>query len=122
VKKHLAILAMLACGAALAGNARSWAFGYEPFKGHFAIYGGGLGDPIAPTRQSRNIAFWITGAAAKQMFDAMGPDLKGVCGAGDGNRIRQRAEVSCSYHPENGYQCNFGFDLTSGRSIGGSVC
>lgn len=122
MKRSLAAIALLACGIAVAQGARKWAFDYRPFTGHYSIYGGGLGDPVAPTTTSKNMAFWITGPVAKQMFDAMGPDLKDVCGAEDGNRIRQRAEVSCSFHPKDGYQCDFGFDLITGKSIGGSIC
>jgi hypothetical protein len=122
MKKMLAVLVLLACAIALAQGAHVWTFAYQPFKGTYAIYGGGLGDPVAPTEGNKQIAFWIKGQVAKEMFDAMGPDLKGVCGAEDGGRIRQRAEVSCSYHSKDGYHCDFGFDLTTGRSIGGSIC
>jgi hypothetical protein len=64
----------------------------------------------------------VTGQAAKQMFDAMAPDLNDVCGAGNGTRKRQRAELVCSYDPKYGFECSFGFDPVNGRSIGGSVC
>lgn len=122
MKKYTAALALAACTVALAQGVHAWTLAYAPVEGHYTIYGGGLGDPVAPSNTSRNMAFWVTGPVAKKMFDAMGPDLKDVCGAGDGNRIRQRAEVRCSYHPKYDYQCDFGFDLISGRSIGGSVC
>jgi hypothetical protein len=122
VKKILIVAVLLACGVALAQSARVWAFSPRPFKGDFAVYGGGLGDTVAPTRTDKKMAFWIRGPVAKEMFAAMGPDLKGVCGTESGGRMRQRAEVSCSYFPASGYQCDFGFDLITGRSIGGSIC
>lgn len=122
MKKILAGLALLACGAALGRSPQVWEFAFRPFQGNYAIYGGGLGDPYAPTRGDKHVSFEIKGPVAKEMFEAMGPDLKGVCGTEDGGRIRQRAEVSCSYHRDDGYHCDFGFDLTSGRSIGGSIC
>lgn len=122
MKKILSVLALLACGMALSQNKPAWKFTYRPFTGDYSIYGGGIGDPYAPTPGNKHVAFWIKGRAAKDMFDALGPDLTGVCGAEDGGRIRQRAEVICSYHPQDGYQCDFGFDLTTGKSIGGSTC
>jgi hypothetical protein len=122
MRKILAAFAILACGAAFSQSPRAWQFTFKPFTGSYAIYGGGLGDPYAPKTGDKNMKFSVDGQIAKDMFNAMGPDLKGVCGAEDGGRIRQRAEISCSFHPEDGYHCDFGFDLTSGRSIGGSIC
>jgi hypothetical protein len=81
-----------------------------------------LGDPVAPNQHNKNVAFSVTGRAAKQMFEAMGPDLKDVCGAGNVIQKRQRAALVCSFDPKYGYECSFGFDLVNGRSIGGSVC
>jgi hypothetical protein len=64
----------------------------------------------------------VKGQVAKKMFDAMGPDLKNVCGAEDGTRVREKDAVSCRPGKGGGHICDFGFDLTTGKSIGGSVC
>lgn len=122
MKKTMVVLALLACGMTLAAEQPAWRFAFQPFSGRYSIYGGGLADPTEPSKDSRNIAFSVNGQVAKQMFDAMGPDLKDTCGTEDGTRMRQRAELACSYSPQAGYQCTFGFDLANGRSIGGSVC
>ncbi len=124
MKKRVAtILGMLVCGATLAtATAEKWRFAYAPFTGSFSIYGGGLGDPVKPSRTSKNIAFEVRGTVARQMFDAIGPDLKDVCGAEDGQRVRQRSEIVCLAHVKEGYRCSFGFNLITGRSIGGSIC
>lgn len=122
MRKIMAAVAIVACGAAFSQSPGTWQFSFKQFTGTYAIYGGGLGDPYAPTPRDKNMKFSVNGQIAKDMFNAMGPDLKGVCGAEDGGRIRQRAEVSCSFRPEDGYHCDFGFDLNSGRSIGGSIC
>lgn len=122
MKKTAAAMALLACGVTLATERNPWHFAFQPFSGHYAIYGGSLSDPVAPAQHSKNIAFSVSGQPAKRMFDAMGPDLKDVCGAENGTRMRQRAELVCSYDPKYGYECTFGFDLVNGRSIGGSVC
>jgi hypothetical protein len=122
VKNKMVILALVACGVASSQNTHVWKLAFQPFTGIYSVYGGGLGDPYAPTQGDRHMSFSIGGPIAKEMFAAMGPDLKGVCGTENGGRIRQRAEVSCSFDSKDGYQCDFGFDLTSGRSIGGSIC
>ena len=122
MRKILAAFAILACGAAFSQSDKVGQFSLRPFTGTYAIYGGGLGDPYAPKIGDKKMKFSVDGQMAKDMFNAMGPDLKGVCGAEDGGRIRQRAEVSCSFRTQDGYHCDFGFDLTSGRSIGGSIC
>lgn len=122
MRKISLVIALLACSAVLARGAQSWAFEYRPVKGSYFVYGGSLGDTTAPTKLSRNIAYSIEGPVAKGMFAAMGPDLKDVCGADDDQRIRQRAEVVCTFSAKNGYHCNFGFDLITGRSIAGSIC
>jgi hypothetical protein len=113
---------VLLAGSATATGHAAWRFTFQPFQGRYSIYGGSLADPEAPSARSKKIAFSINGKAAQQMFDAMGPDLKSVCDSENGTRFRQRAELVCSYHPTDGYECNFGFDLAEGRSIGGSVC
>jgi hypothetical protein len=122
MKKIIAIVALVAGSATLARSAQSWNFEYRPFKGEYHIYGGTLGEETPPTKRSRNIAYQVRGPVAMQMFEAMGPDLKDVCGAEDGQRIRQRAEVSCSFNPKDGYSCSFGFDLITGKSIAGIEC
>lgn len=119
---RLIAIAVVLSGVALASESGDWVFAYAQFEGSYAIYGGGLGDPVQPDARSKNVAFEVTGHVAKRMFDAMGPDLRNTCGAGDGQRMRQRAEVVCFYGAKQGYSCNFGFDLISGRSIGGSIC
>lgn len=95
---------------------------YQSFNGRYMIYGGGLGDPYEPSEKDKRIAYWIKGQVAQQMFNAMGPDLRNVCGADAEQRIRQRAEIVCTASTHDGYSCSLGFDLVNGRSIGGSIC
>jgi hypothetical protein len=58
------------------------------------------------------------------MFNAMGPDKADTCGGEPGARFRSRDEdrIVCSRSREGRYTCQFGFDLRSGKSIGGSIC
>jgi len=122
MKRILLIGITLSIIATLAHPALISTFSYQSFKGRYLIYGGGLGDPYTPTSKNKRIAYWIKGYAAQQMFNAISPDLRNVCGADGEQRIRQRAEIVCMSHMRDGYSCNFGFDLQSGRSIGGSIC
>ncbi len=97
---------------------------YKQATASYWIYGGGLGDPATPTSKDKKIAFSIEGDAAKQIFEAIGPDKKDVCSEGRATRFRSRDKenLSCTRGKENTYTCSFGFDLVSGKSIGGSIC
>ncbi|WP_156885569.1 hypothetical protein [Massilia niastensis] len=97
---------------------------YKKFSGTYSIYGGELGAPQAPTPQDKKIAFSINGKAAKELFDALGPDKYDACTESSGTRMRWRDDqkLSCSRSKEGEYACSFGFDLRTGKSIGGSVC
>ncbi len=116
-----AVLCMFALGSAAK---TAWEFNYAPFKGEYVIYAGGIGDALPPTSTDKKLSFFVTGKMARDVFDAIGPDLKNACGSGDGVRMRQRNDerIACSFHPKDGYQCYFGFDLVTGRSIAGVVC
>jgi len=90
----------------------------------YRIYGGGLGDPTAPRPNDKKVAFSIEGPAARQIFDAIGPDQHDPCTEGSGMRVRRKdhEHLTCTLSDKNNYACSFGFDLVSGKSIGGSIC
>jgi len=98
---------------------------YLPMTGQFLVYGGALSDPLAPMPSDSKIAFVIEGNAAKEIFNAIGPDLKDACSSGGekGLRSRQRdaEKLSCMFYPKEGYRCFFGFDFKNGKSIGGQL-
>lgn len=116
------ILLSIAASAAFSQGTKAWEWLVRPAETKYVIYGGSLGDTTAPTRNDIHVAFYVQGRAAKDMFEAMGPDRKDVCGVGEGARIREKDNLSCVYRPGDGYRCDFGFDLRSGKSIGGSIC
>ena len=121
IQRLLPMLFLLALPMTLAAE------GPEPYKkatASYWIYGGGLGDPIATTSNDKKIAFSIEGDAAKKIFDAIGPDKKDECTTGSGTRFRSRdnENITCTRNKENQYSCSFGFDLVTGKSIGGSMC
>ncbi|MDQ1834872.1 hypothetical protein [Massilia scottii] len=100
------------------------ASGYTTLKGAYRTYSRGIGDPGEPTAADTKIMFAIDGKAAREMFDAMGKDVKDACTEGSGTRVRTRDQerLWCSRSKQGVYSCNFGFDLKSGKSIGGIVC
>lgn len=95
---------------------------YKPLRGSYRIYGGGLGDPWEPTPGDAKIAVSLEGSAAKAIFEQLGRDVKDDCTEGMGIRIRRRAQLECLKEKAGEYSCHFGFDLKSGKSIGGILC
>lgn len=95
---------------------------YRPFKGDYAIYSGELGNQQAPTRDDRKASFIIEGQPAKEIFNSMSPDDKETCSGDKGARSRTKGNVWCTFHQRDGYTCYFGFDLRTGKSIGGGIC
>jgi hypothetical protein len=95
----------------------------KPLKAEYTIYSGGLGDEQAPTLSERKLAIEITGQGAKDIFDSLYPDAKGVsCSDEKGERLRRKGHVWCAYSPSGGYRCFLGFDLRTGESIAGGSC
>ena len=91
---------------------------YRDFAGKYLLYGGYQDDMVAPVTGDNKIAFEIRDSSAKELFDMIGPDLKDACPP-QSLRLRQRDMLLCTYNKQNGYQCHFGFDLSTGLSIGG---
>lgn len=118
------LIAIVLLVVAASAMAYEWAYEHQRIEGVFATYGGGLGDPVRPTKSDHKIMFSVDGPAAKAMFDGMGPDAKEVCSPEDGYRVRKRdgERLYCMRSKRGEYQCNFGFDLNTGKSIGGIIC
>jgi len=97
---------------------------YKQATTSYWMYGGGIGDPTTSKPNDTKIAFSVEGSAAKQIFEAIGPDKQDVCTEGSGIRFRSRdnENLSCTRSKEGAYECSFGFDLVTGKSIGGSIC
>jgi hypothetical protein len=89
----------------------------------YTIYAGGLGDEQAPTKDDRKLAIEVSGQAAKEIFDSIYPDVKGVsCSEEKGERLRRKGHIWCAYSPSAGYRCFLGFNLRTGESIAGGSC
>jgi hypothetical protein len=95
----------------------------KSLKAEYTIYSGGPGDEQAPTKTERKLAIEITGSGAKDIFDSLYPDAKGVaCSSEKGERLRRKGHVWCAFSPRDGYRCFLGFDLRTGESIAGGSC
>lgn len=124
---HICLLAAAAAAVSLAyaGTKKVWDGNYAPSTIRYLIYSNDLDEAQAPRRADQRLAVAITGDLARQMFEAIGPDLKEACGTTLGMRQRQRGDVDCSYdkdQPKSPYTCHFGIDLRKGKSIAGSTC
>lgn len=97
-------------------------YGAKPLKGDFYVYGGTLAEMTLPKRKDRKISFMLQGDLAKELFDQIGPDAKVACSSDPGYRERRRGDLDCVYSSEDGYSCYLGLDVTSGKSINGSIC
>ena len=120
ISQHPLLLALLLCISTHSMADESWQMKHKQITGVYAIYGGSLCDPIAPTAKDRKIMFSVKGKTAREMFDAIGPDVKDACTEGAGIRIRKKDDenLSCIKSERGEYSCNFGFDLRTGKSIG----
>ena len=120
LKRIAVTLAALCCVLAFHNAKAVWEYVHKAASGTYVIYGGFLDNAREPTPGDTKIGFSLTADPAKEMFDAIGPDMKGGC-TGPDFRIRQRDLLLCRYRPKDGYWCSFGFDLSTGLSIGGST-
>jgi hypothetical protein len=125
--KHVFMLAAATAVVSLAcaGTQKVWDGSYVSSTFHYLIYSNDLDEAKAPTPGDKRLSVAVTGELAKQMFDAIGPDLKEACGTTLGMRQRQRGDLDCSYdkdQPKSPYTCHFGIDLRKGKSISGSTC
>lgn len=122
--KSLFITAFAALACTVAGAESATATAHTRFAGVYRVYGGGLGDPVAPKASDTKIMFSVDGQVARDMFDAMGPDVQDACTAGTSIRVRKKdnENLVCLRYSRREYSCNFGFQLKTGKSIGGSIC
>jgi hypothetical protein len=119
--KRSALTISIVCAVLAFPNARAvWEYAHTPFAGKYQVYGGFLDEAHAPSPGDTKVAITISDNSAKEMFNAIGPDVDSGCKI-QNLRLRQRDMLLCRYRPKDGYWCTFGFDLSTGLSIGGTV-
>ncbi|WP_229632070.1 hypothetical protein [Pseudoduganella violaceinigra] len=105
--------------------APAWDGSYTSFAGNYLIYSNDLDEKAPPTAKDRRVSFSVDGALSKKLFESIGPDVKEACGASADLRIRVRGDLTCTFErneKKSPYNCHFGLDLRSGKSISGSTC
>ncbi|MBQ5938971.1 hypothetical protein J8847_02925 [Massilia sp. AB1] len=125
---------MLSAGL-IGASALSPALAAEPIHGWksipgaiYLIHGGSLADRQPATVRDRKLSIVVDGPPAKEMFDAIGPDLPESCSGEKGDRVRDKKGVYCSYSvrdkasKEGPYRCWIGIDLRTGDSVGTVSC
>lgn len=92
------------------------------FSGEFLFYGGTLDDRTPPTRRDTKLSIEVSGPFAAQLFRRMaGGPQQDNCG--DNQEWKARDELVCIRDRTTGkVDCYFGFDMRSGKSIGGVIC
>lgn len=97
---------------------------YKPLASQYMIYSGSIGDPAPPTKGDAKASIVVSGKAAEEIFNQIGPDVRDSCHAEEGGRFRTKAHgaIVCQYSKSDGYVCYFGLDLKKGRLANASVC
>ncbi|WP_308922588.1 hypothetical protein [Janthinobacterium sp. J1-1] len=96
----------------------------KPLRGDYQLYGGTLSEMLPPTPSDKKVAFMVTGAAAKDLFLQIGPDVakENACSEAKDYRERRRGDLSCVHMKGAEYSCYFGLDLKTGKGIHGAIC
>lgn len=97
---------------------------YRPLASQYMIYSGSIGDPAPATKGDAKASIVISGKAAEDIFNQIGPDIRDSCNADGGSRFRAKAQgaIACQYAKSDGYVCYFGVDLKKGKLVNASVC
>jgi len=124
MKRQLIAAALVTSTVTYAANQAKWDGMNKPLKdATYLVYSGSPGERAPPTKTDRKLAIAIRGNAAKEIFDGLGgPDATFGCTAEDGERMRRKGEVWCSFIPKDGYMCFLGYDLKTGRPDSGASC
>jgi hypothetical protein len=104
---------------------KEWDGKYSTAKARYLIYSGSLGDSVPPQAGNKKLSLMIGGRLAPELFDSLNPDQKEACGASTGVRIRERGDVTCSFHRGDKvapFTCHIGINLKTGKSMAGAIC
>ena len=117
---HKTVMASLAVLAVGAGCLLAYAqpFG-KPLSGWYDFYSGSPGELGEATAKDTKLHMTVTGPLAARMFRELGPraQVKGSCPEGSVSRARDNLE--CTREASGSTTCDFGFDMRTGKSVGG---
>ena len=94
-----------------------------PLRGTLTLRGATLVDPPPDEAMDTHAAFFVEGAAARLLYDALqGPPADDACDGGGGS-IKRSGNVACSRSADGAtYECHFAIDLERGRVTLGAAC
>lgn len=122
MRPTLLVCCAIALLAASIGVQASGSPKHAPMNATYTLYSGSPDDRQPPTSRDRKIAITVSGKAARDIFDSIGPDADVTCTTTPGERLRAKGEIWCSFRPTSGYQCYLGFDLRTGEPNAGTSC
>ena len=134
MRKTITLLTMGATAIALslahAADPSSDPYGlWKPLQGAiYKVHSGIVSDRSPPTASDRKLTVLIDGKTAKDIFDSIGPDLPETCTGEQGDRMRDKKGIHCSYTAQDKgtkdgpYRCWIGLDLRTGDSVGTVSC
>lgn len=120
----------LAISAAFAVDLSGDPYGlWKPLKGAaYKLHAGLVADAAPPTAADRRLTILVDGAAAKEVFDAIGPDEAETCSGAKGDRHRRKKGIVCFYTAQDAndkdgpYRCWIGLNMRTGDTIGTISC
>ena len=101
---------------------------WKPFPAIFKIHSGVVADRTPPTQKDRKLTINVSGAAARDLFESIGPDVQQTCNDGQGDRDRRRKGIYCTYDPadekakDGPYRCWIGVNLVTGEAENNVSC
>lgn len=102
---------------------------WKPLQGAiYKFHSGIVADRTPPTATDRKLTVLIDGKAAREVFDSIGPDVAGTCSGEQGDRVRDKKGVHCSYSArlddpkDTHYRCWIGVNLRTGDTVGTVSC
>lgn len=101
---------------------------WKPFPAIFKIHSGVVADRTPPTAKDRKLTVNVDGAAAREIFESIGPDVQPTCSGGQGDRDRRRKGIYCTYDPadvkakDGPYRCWIGVNLVTGEAENNVSC
>jgi hypothetical protein len=120
---HKAAMAVAIVVVMLPGFAISQTSTNVQIPGAYSFYSGELGDELGvPNTKDAKVSIMVSGPLAVRMYQHMGNGARSNSCLDD-EETRVRDNLICSRKKASGQAtCHFGFDLHSGKSIGGTVC
>jgi hypothetical protein len=119
MRNHFAIVLFVSVAATAAGAA-------EPagtLTGTYALGGTTLVDPPPGEDPRSHYRVFLTGAAAKDLYDALRAAAEDDECLGDGSQVKRNGGISCTHLAEDdSYECSFAVGVDGGSVAPASSC